>query len=85
VQEGIYDRFVEAYKAAIEAKTKKTGDPTKADVEVGPLVDEGQHSRVSGFIERAKAEKQGTLLIGGRRIGTKVSSPNCSLAFGIDH
>lgn len=73
VQEGLYDNFLEAYKAAIEAKTKKTGDPTKDDVEVGPVVDESQHARVYGFIERAKAENQGTLLIGGQKIGTQVS------------
>jgi len=35
----------------------------------GPLVDEAQFNRVTGFIQRGKEQNQGTLLTGGARIG----------------
>jgi aldehyde dehydrogenase (NAD+) len=71
VQEGIYERFSQQYKAAIERRAELMGDPDDPKSELGPLVDEGQFNRVSGFIERAKSEK-GSILTGGERIGNKV-------------
>ncbi|KAF2093839.1 aldehyde dehydrogenase X mitochondrial precursor [Rhizodiscina lignyota] len=70
VQEGIYDKFIEGYKKAMEDKKKDIGDPGKAETLIGPLVDEAQFKRVSGFIERGQ-NGQGKLLTGGQRIGDK--------------
>lgn len=72
VQEGIYPKFIEAYKTALEAT--KTGDPNQESTTMGPLVDAGQFERVSGFIERAKENNAGgKLLTGGKKVGAKVS------------
>lgn len=71
VQEGIYDKFVAGYKAAMEVKAKTSGDPDADETLLGPLVDKMQFDRVQGFIERGK--QQGKLLTGGGRIGTDVS------------
>lgn len=69
VQEGIYDKFIEKYKALFEEKTKVLGDPDLESSIIGPLVDEAQFKRVTGFIDRAKESKSGTLLTGGARVG----------------
>jgi aldehyde dehydrogenase (NAD+) len=71
VQEGIYDKFVKAYKAAMEERAKGVGDPDADTTTIGPLIDQGQFERVSGFLERGRS--QGTLLTGGGRIGDKVN------------
>lgn len=71
VQEGIYEKFIEKYKAAMQAKAKGVGDPDEATTSLGPLVDEAQFNRVRGFIERGQ-QGQGKLLVGGQRIGEKV-------------
>ena len=71
VQEGIYDKFVQGYKAAMENKAKGAGDPDAKDTLLGPLVDKAQYDRVMGFLERGK--QQGKLLTGGGRIGKEVS------------
>lgn len=70
VQEGIYDKFIEKYKEAMQAKAKEVGDPEKEGTNIGPLVDEAQFNRVRGFIERGQ-QGQGKLLVGGQRIGDK--------------
>ncbi|CAM1510086.1 Fc.00g004210.m01.CDS01 [Cosmosporella sp. VM-42] len=67
VQEGIYDKFVEAYKTKMTEKAKEAGDPDDPNVTLGPLIDKSQFDRVSGFIERGKT--QGNLIAGGNRIG----------------
>ena len=67
VQEGIYDKFVAGYKKAMEERAKAVGDPDDEGTFMGPLVDKAQFDRVTGFLERGK--KQGTLLVGGGRIG----------------
>ncbi|KXL44405.1 MAG: hypothetical protein FE78DRAFT_150314 [Acidomyces sp. 'richmondensis'] len=69
VQEGIYDEFIEKYKAMFAERTKAVGDPDAESTILGPLVDEAQFKRVSGFIERANDQKAGTLVTGGHRIG----------------
>lgn len=69
VQEGIYDKFIEKYKEMFLEKTKGVGDPDAEDTVLGPLVDEAQFNRVTGFIQRGKEQNQGTLLTGGARIG----------------
>lgn len=70
VQEGIYDKFVAAYKEKMTAKANEAGDPDADATTLGPLVDKAQFDRVSGFIERGKS--QGTLIAGGQRIGKEV-------------
>ncbi|PGH26438.1 hypothetical protein AJ80_01936 [Polytolypa hystricis UAMH7299] len=70
VQEGIYDSFIQKYKETIQQHTKAVGDPDAKDTVFGPLVDEDQFNRVSGFIERGQ-KGQGKLLVGGQRIGDK--------------
>lgn len=69
VQEGIRDEFTKRYKAALEERAKKINDPEREDTLMGPLVDEAQFRRVSGFLERgAKAH---SLLTGGKPVGDK--------------
>ncbi|KIW75196.1 hypothetical protein Z517_11969 [Fonsecaea pedrosoi CBS 271.37] len=70
VQEGLYDSFLKQYKEAIEARAKVMGDPDDPKTELGPLIDEAQFQRVSGFIERGQKD-QGQILTGGKRIGDK--------------
>lgn len=70
VQEGIYEKFIEGYKKAMQDKAKEVGDPDVDGTNIGPLVDEAQFKRVSGFIERGQ-KGQGKLLVGGQRIGDK--------------
>ena len=71
VQDGIYDEFLKKYKLAMEEMTKAIGDPDAKESGLGPLVDELQFKRVSGFIERGK-NGQGNILTGGKQIGDKV-------------
>lgn len=52
-----------------EEKQKGVGDPDAEKTVLGPLVDEAQFNRVTGFIQRGKEQNQGTLLTGGARIG----------------
>ncbi|KAH8807258.1 Aldehyde/histidinol dehydrogenase [Xylogone sp. PMI_703] len=63
VQEGIYGKFIVAYKAIMEERAKGFGDPTDPSTTHGPLVDELQFKRVSGFVERGAS--QGKVLTGG--------------------
>lgn len=69
VQEGIYDKFIEKYKGQFVQRTKALGDPDAESTMLGPLVDEAQFKRVTGFIERGKEQGSGTLLTGGARMG----------------
>jgi aldehyde dehydrogenase (NAD+)/retinal dehydrogenase len=75
VQEGIYDQFLAAYQKAFEAKRKVIGDPNAAGSELGPVVDKAQYDRIMGIIETAKQEGQGTLLVGGKPLYSKVGTP----------
>lgn len=70
VQEGIYDKFAQGFRAAMEERAKTAGDPDAPNTVMGPLVDQSQFERVTGFIERGR--QQGTLITGGNRIGDKV-------------
>lgn len=79
VQEGIYDKFVAAYKAAMEDKARGAGDPDAETTTLGPLVDKAQYDRVTGFIERGRS--QGTLIAGGGRIGTEVRDSQSTLPY----
>jgi aldehyde dehydrogenase (NAD+) len=69
VQEGIFDKFAVAYKQKLEERATAMGDPEKEGIVLGPLVDEDQFNRVTGFVERGILKKQGTLLTGGGKKG----------------
>ncbi|KAJ5670848.1 uncharacterized protein N7477_006211 [Penicillium maclennaniae] len=71
VQEGILEEFTNRYKAALEERAKAISDPDDNTTLMGPLVDEAQFQRVTGFIERGVLSHQGTLLTGGKRVGEK--------------
>lgn len=67
VQEGIYDDFVERFKARTQAN--KVGDPFEADTFQGPQVSQLQFDRIMGYIDEGK--KSGAKVeLGGERHGT---------------
>jgi len=68
VQEGIYDKFVEA--AVAKAKAIKVGSYTDGNVEQGPQVDKIQFDKILGYIEKGK-EAGATVQTGGGRHGDK--------------
>lgn len=70
VQEGVYDKFLQAYKAALEERAKGAGDPDDLKTTFGPLVDKIQYDRVMGFIESGRSQE--TIATGGKRIGDVV-------------
>ncbi|MDP3619148.1 MAG: aldehyde dehydrogenase family protein [Ramlibacter sp.] len=57
VHEGTADRLVAKLKARMA--TIRLGDPMDKSMDMGCLVDAAQHQRVSGFVERARAEGAG--------------------------
>ncbi|KAL4919153.1 aldehyde dehydrogenase domain-containing protein [Aspergillus aurantiobrunneus] len=69
VQEGILDEFTTRYKAALEERAKRISDPEDDTTLMGPLVDQAQFQRVTGFIERGVQSH--ALLTGGQRVGEK--------------
>lgn len=72
VQDGIYDKFVAAYRKAFAAKREVVGDPEKAESEIGPVVDQAQYEKILKIIDNAKKNKEGTLLQGGEALGSEV-------------
>jgi aldehyde dehydrogenase (NAD(P)+) len=62
VQEGIYDRFVSAFKDYV-SQASVVGDPFKEDTFQGPQVTKQQYERVLSYIESGKAD--GAELISG--------------------
>jgi aldehyde dehydrogenase (NAD+) len=63
VQEGVYDKFIEAFKVHVK-KTSVVGDPWKDDTFQGPQVTKAQFDRVLEYIESGKSEGA-TLVAGG--------------------
>jgi len=68
VQEGIYDKFVEAFKA--RAAANKVGDPFAADTFQGPQVSQLQYDRIMNYIKIGK-EEGAKIETGGERHGDK--------------
>lgn len=68
VQEGIYDKFLEAFKK--RALENKVGDPFAEGTFQGPQVSQLQYERIMGYIDSGKAEGA-TLEVGGGRHGDK--------------
>ena len=64
VQEGIYEKFIEAFKKQIQ-EASIIGDPFKDDTYQGPQVTKAQYERVLSYIESGKSE--GATLAMGRR------------------
>ena len=68
VQEDIYDKFLEAFKA--RALKNKVGDPFKDDTFQGPQISQIQYDRIMGYIKSGK-EEGAKVEIGGERLGDK--------------
>ncbi|KAL6691038.1 aldehyde dehydrogenase domain-containing protein [Trichoderma pleuroticola] len=68
VQEGIYDKFLEAFKK--RALANKVGDPFHHETFQGPQVSQLQFDRIMGYIKAGK-EEGATVEIGGERHGDK--------------
>jgi aldehyde dehydrogenase (NAD+) len=68
VQEGIYDKFIEAFKK--RAQENKVGDPFHPETFQGPQVSQLQYDRIMGYIEEGKKEGA-TIETGGGRHGDK--------------
>jgi aldehyde dehydrogenase (NAD+) len=66
VQEGIYDKFMDAFVAASKAFGQATGDPFGDDVKHGPQVSQTQFERVLGYIDEGK-KAGATVLVGGEK------------------
>ncbi|KAI8146002.1 aldehyde dehydrogenase domain-containing protein [Fennellomyces sp. T-0311] len=66
VQEGIYDKFIEKFKAL--AASGKVDNPFDTATFQGPQISERQFERVMGYIETGKQEGA-TCLLGGNRVG----------------
>lgn len=64
VQEGVYDRFVEAFKAQV-AKVSKIGDPFSPSTFQGPQVSKAQYERILEYVQSGKSDGA-TLSLGGQ-------------------
>lgn len=69
VQEGIYSRFIEAFKEQVK-KVSKIGDPFEESTFQGPQVTKSQFDRIMDYVNRGQQEGA-TLAYGGQRIGEK--------------
>lgn len=67
VQEGVYDTFLEHFKAAAEAF--KVGDVHSDETFQGPQVSKLQFDKIMGYIESGKRDAR--LVTGGARFGEK--------------
>ncbi|KAI1799234.1 aldehyde dehydrogenase [Daldinia bambusicola] len=68
VQEGIYDKFIAAFKK--RAEENSVGDPFDENTFQGPQVSKLQYDRIMGYIEEGK-KGGATLATGGERHGDK--------------
>ncbi|PGH29093.1 aldehyde dehydrogenase [[Emmonsia] crescens] len=68
VEEGIYDTFLERFKA--RAQQNKVGDPFQGDTFQGPQISQLQFDRIMGYIQEGKAAGA-KVEIGGERLGTQ--------------
>ncbi|OQD67597.1 hypothetical protein PENPOL_c003G05283 [Penicillium polonicum] len=64
VQDEIYDRFLEAFKAQVK-NVSKIGDPFEESTFQGPQVTQAQYDRIMSYIDVGKSEKA-TLISGGK-------------------
>ncbi|ORZ20267.1 aldehyde dehydrogenase domain-containing protein [Absidia repens] len=68
VQEGVYDKFLEKFKALTEQTN--VGDPTDEATFQGPQISQVQYDRIMGYIESGKSEGA-KVYLGGARHGDK--------------
>ncbi|KAJ3544496.1 hypothetical protein NM208_g3013 [Fusarium decemcellulare] len=68
VQEGIYDKFLEAFKK--RAEQNKVGDPFDEKTFQGPQVSKLQYERIMEYIH-AGSDEGATVVTGGKREGEK--------------
>ncbi|KAH8810728.1 aldehyde dehydrogenase domain-containing protein [Xylogone sp. PMI_703] len=68
VQSGIYDEFLERFKA--RAQANKVGDPFAQETFQGPQVSKTQFERIMSYIQEGK-NAGATLVTGGERFGDK--------------
>ncbi len=66
VHDDVYDETVDRLIAAAAAMS--VGDPSDPAVFMGPVVNQAACTRILQVIERAKAERSGTLLTGGEKL-----------------
>lgn len=71
-EEDIYDSLKDLLVK--ELNSVKVGDPRKADVDVGPLIDPSVADEMMRSIEDAKT-KGGNILVGGKRLGPTYVEP----------
>lgn len=71
IHESIYDTFRDMLVA--KTKTLVSGDPKDRDTFIGPMISEGEASRLHGWIESAVAGGA-TLLCGGKREGNMLEA-----------
>ena len=62
----VYDRALEALVPAVESLV--VGDPSEAEIDMGPVITADQRERVLGFLERASGA---TVLTGGAATGDR--------------
>jgi aminobutyraldehyde dehydrogenase len=60
----VHDRLVADLASA--ASTIRFGDPSGAEMEIGPLISQAQRERVAGFVERAAGTSHIEVVTGGR-------------------
>ncbi|MFJ4174737.1 aldehyde dehydrogenase family protein [Microbacterium sp. NPDC089696] len=58
VQRSVYDRFLELLEPAVRAW--RVGDPSSADIDMGPLISAGHRDTVSSFLDGADIAFRGT-------------------------
>ncbi|KAK1230879.1 hypothetical protein PQX77_006018 [Marasmius sp. AFHP31] len=68
VQEGIYEKFLAAFKEVAKGWGEHTGDPFEEGTQHGPQISQTQFDRVMGYIDSAKQDGA-TILTGGSRHG----------------
>jgi aldehyde dehydrogenase (NAD+) len=66
-QRGVYDQVVQGVQSIVAQFT--VGDPMMPETFMGPLVNAAALDRVTGVIDKAKAENAGRLVAGGGRLG----------------
>jgi acyl-CoA reductase-like NAD-dependent aldehyde dehydrogenase len=67
VQDSIYDEFLP--KLAAAARSFRIGDPFDDSTMVGPVVTKAAYDRIYATIEQTLERSEGTLLVGGERVG----------------
>jgi succinate-semialdehyde dehydrogenase/glutarate-semialdehyde dehydrogenase len=76
VQDGIYDKFADALKAAVEKM--KVGDGTQDGVTTGPLINKAAVEKVQEHIQDAVSKGARSSPVATRWAATSTSRPSCA-------